>query len=364
MIAGTVLVTADTVGGVWSHALELARALRRGGIEVALAALGPRPTHAQECAARDVVGAGFHSSACKLPWMDDPWVDVARAGEWLLELADSTGAELVHLSEPVFATLGWRVPTLAVGHSCVLSWYEAVRGEPAPSAWDRYREAMTEGFRAAGAVAAPSRAMLDALRRHYGVRGGSVVPNGRDAARYTPRRKDPVVLTAGRLWDPAKNVALLAAVAAELPWPVLAAGELVPPDGGAEPDAGALRLLGALRPEDLAEQLARAAIFALPARYEPFGLTVLEAALAGCALVLGDIRSLRESWDGVAIFVPPDEPDTLRTALEALVHDQGLRQTLAMRARRRALGYSPSRMAAGYLEIYARLLSEVPTCAS
>ncbi len=33
----------------------------------------------------------------------------------------------------------------------------------------------------------------------------------------------------------------------------------------------------------------------LPARYEPFGLSVLEAALSGCALVLGDIPSLRES---------------------------------------------------------------------
>jgi hypothetical protein len=66
----------------------------------------------------------------------------------------------------------------------------------------------------------------------------------------------------------------------------------------------------------------------------------------------------------------------LRAAIDALVHDQGLRQTLAMRARRRALGLSPARMAGGYLDLYDRLLSgrsaarsaarsaEVPTCAS
>jgi glycogen synthase len=367
-----VLVTADTVGGVWSHALELARALRGSGIDVVLAAMGRRPTPDQERGARAIGGLAFHAAAYKLPWMDDPWQDIACAGDWLLELADSCGCDVAHLSEPVFAARPWRIPTLAVGHSCVLSWYVAVRKESAPPEWDRYRAAMTAGFRSADAVAAPSQAMLAAIRRHYGVRGGSVVPNGLDAARYAPGPKDPVIFTAGRLWDPAKNLALLAEVAASLPWPVQAAGALAPPDGAGMLITGCVHLLGPLEPDAMAERLSRAAIYALPARYEPFGLSVLEAALAGCALVLGDIDSLRELWDGVAIFVSPDEPETLRAALEALVQDQGLRQTLAMRARRRALGFSPGRMAAGYLDIYARLLSgraevaseEAPTCAS
>ena len=368
----SVLLTTDTLGGVWSHTLELARALRESGINVVLAAMGRQPTAEQEREVRAIGGVDFHAVPYKLPWMEDPWDDIARAGDWLLELTEASGAEVAHLSEPVFAALPWRIPTLAVGHSCVLSWYEAVRGESAPPEWERYRAAMTAGFLAAGAVAAPSRTMLAALARHYGVRGGSVVPNGRDPTRYVPAPKDPVIFTAGRLWDPAKNLALLVEVAGELPWPVYAAGDVSGPDGGGSRDPGCVRLLGMLAPEAMTEQLARSAVYALPARYEPFGLTVLEAALAGCALVLGDIPSLRELWDAVAIFVPPDEPETLRAAIDALVHDQGLRQTLAMRARRRALGFSPARMAGGYLDLYDRLLSgrtaarsaEVPTCAS
>ena len=369
---GRVLLTADTVGGVWSHALELARALGDEGIDVVLAALGPRPTLGQERDARAIDRLEFHAASFRLPWMEDPWEDVARAGDWLLDLSAASGCDVAHLSEPVFAALPWWIPTLAMGHSCVLSWYAAVRGESAPPAWDRYRGAMTAGFRSAGAVAAPTRAMLAALGKHYGVRGGTVVPNGRDAARYAPGPKQPVILTAGRLWDPAKNVALLAEVAAELPWPVHAAGDLAPP-GGLDPSvARGVHLLGRLEPDGMAARLAGAAIYALPARYEPFGLSILEAALAGCALVLGDIPSLRELWDGVAIFVPPDEPETLRDALVTLIQDRGLRQTLAMRGRRRALGFSPARMAAGYLGIYDRLLSrgaespaeEVRTCAS
>jgi glycogen synthase len=369
----TVLLTADTLGGVWSHTLELARALGAEGIQVVLAAMGRQPSPDQEREARGVQSLTLHAAPYRLPWMQDPWDDVARAGDWLLELATLTGSELAHLSEPVFAALPWPVPVIAVGHSCVLSWYAAVRRRDAPPEWDRYRAAMTAGLGAADAVVAPSRAMLASLQLHYGVPAGTVIPNGRDPARYTPGLKQAIVLTAGRLWDPAKNLGLLLEVAPDLPWPVHAGGDAQAPDGVPPLDAPQARLLGRLGAEAMAECFARAAIYALPARYEPFGQSILEAALSGCALVLGDISSLRELWDGVAVFVPPDEPAALRHALLELMRDTGPRETLATRARRRALEYSPQRMARGYLELYERLLAEsrrsgrareLPACAS
>jgi glycogen(starch) synthase len=367
-----VLLTADTVGGVWPHTLELARALHEEGAGVVVAAMGGLPTNTQEREALSVPGLALRAAPFRLPWMDEPWNDVARAGDWLLELAATFECDLAHLSEPVFAALPWPVPTVAVGHSCVLSWFAAVRGDDAPAEWDHYRRAMTDGFRAADAVVAPSRTMLGALERHYGVRGGAVVTNGRSPGRFTPALKQPVVLTAGRLWDPAKNVALLAEVAPHLPWPVYAAGDARSPDGDDAPASGAVHHLGALGQDAMAEQFARAAVYALPARYEPFGQSVLEAALAGCALVLGDIPSLRELWDGVAVFVSPDDPAALRAALESLIHDPSLRGALAIDARRRALARSPARMARGYLRVYGKVMSaaratrspEASSCAS
>jgi glycogen synthase len=364
-----VLLTADTAGGVWYPTLALARAFHARGIGVTCAAMGPPLTASQQHEARALPGLTVHAAELRLPWMDEPWEDVTRAGAWLLELGAS--ADLVHLSEPVFGALPWAVPSVAVAHSCVLSWFAAVRGEPAPPTWDRYRLAMTHGLRSADAVVAPSRAMLAAVRRHYGTHGGTVVPNGRAPGRYASGVKEPFVLTAGRLWDEAKNVGLLAEVAPRLSWPILAAGDTQSPDGGAV-EPGGLRLLGPLGPEAMADRFARAAIYALPARYEPFGQSILEAALSGCALVLGDIPSLRELWEGVALFVSPDDHAALHVALDSLIRDPDLRRTLATRARRRALGYSAERMADGYLAIYSRLMAqrdpggrtEVPACAS
>jgi glycogen synthase len=350
-----VLLTADTVGGVWTYALELARAMEPHGVYAALATMGALPTPEQQADAERIPGLQLFSSEYRLEWMNDPWEDVALAGEWLLGLEARLRPDLVHLNGYAHAALPWRAPVLLAGHSCVFSWWRAVKGEPPPPAYDLYRQAVAAGLRAADLVIAPTTAMLNELGRWYGPPGvARVVPNGRDPACFPPGVKEPFVFAAGRLWDEAKNVGALADAAAGLPWPVYVAGEERHPDGR-QTRHPAVRSLGHLAGEDLAGWIGRASIYALPARYEPFGLSALEAAFARCALVLGDIPSLREVWGDAALFVPPDDPDALREALRALIAEPDRRRSLADRARRRAFEFTPERMAAGYLTAYRYL---------
>ncbi|GLC24304.1 glycosyltransferase family 4 protein [Roseisolibacter agri] len=352
-------MTADAVGGVWSYALELARALAPHGVEVHLATMGPRPTAAQRAAAAHVPTLTLHESEYRLEWMDAPWDDVARAGDWLLELERTLRPDVVHLNGYAHGALPWRAPALVVAHSCVRSWWRAVHGVDAPPAWDRYREAVRVGLAGAAAVVAPTRAMADALREHYGpVPHARVVPNGRTPL-AAPGEKEPLVLTAGRLWDAAKNVRAAVEASAGQAWTLAVAGDASPPAGarggdacGTGTDATNVRWLGTLPPRELGAWMARAAVYALPARYEPFGLSALEAAQAGCALVLGDVPSLREVWGDAATYVPPDDVSALRAAIARLMADDAGRVTLARRARRRAADYSPARMADGHLAAY------------
>ncbi|MFL5473301.1 MAG: glycosyltransferase family 4 protein [Gemmatimonadales bacterium] len=353
-----ILMTADTVGGVWTYAMDLAGALGAEGVEVALATMGSPASREQRSQAAAIRTLQLYESTYRLPWMEKPWDDVQLAGEWLLGLAAEVDPDIVHLNEPVYGSLNWHHPAVAVVHSCVLSWWESVRRSAPPDEWGRYHCEMTRGLGQAGQVVAPSHWMLEATRRFYGTTRGLVIPNGRDPTSLHPNQeKERLVFAAGRLWDPAKNLLLLEEVAEGLAWPVYIAGDPSHPgrdDGIATVHA---RLLGHLSGSDVAAWLRRAAIYAFPARYEPFGLSVLEAALSGCALVLGDLPTLRELWDGAAVFVPPDNPGELRIALQGLMEDSILRQALAMRARRRALAYTPRRMARAYLEVYAGLVS-------
>jgi len=79
------------------------------------------------------------------------------------------------------------------------------------------------------------------------------------------------------------------------------------------------------------------------------------AALSGCALVLGDVGSLRELWEGAALFVPPTDHDALRASCLELVATPRLRNELARAARERARSYSSVRMGQAYAELYSMI---------
>lgn len=351
-----VLMTADTVGGVWEYALELARALESFDVEIVLASMGALPSPAQRAAVESRPNITLYASAYRLEWMENPWDDVRQASEWLLEIAAHTRPDVVHLNDYAHGALSWNAPVLMVGHSCVLSWWQAVHGEPAPEQWARYHQVVSRGLLGADTVVAPTRAMSAALKHHYGLLSKPrLIPNARSPDAYPPGRKQPLILTAGRLWDKAKNVQTLARVAPSLDWPVVVAGETRTPGGEPTPFSN-VRSLGRLTPAALSTWYAAASIYALPARYEPFGLSALEAALAGGALVLGDIPSLREVWGDTALFVPPDDRDVLETALQALIANESMRARYAGKARKRASWlFTPLRMGAAYHAAYSEL---------
>jgi glycosyltransferase involved in cell wall biosynthesis len=356
-----ILMTADAVGGVWTYALDLVRALEPHGVEVVLATMGPLPNDSQRREAQQLPNLQLVESSFKLEWMDEPWPDLERAGQWLLEVESSTCPDVIHLNGYVHGALPWRAPLLVAGHSCVLSWWQEVKNEPAPDAWNHYRDAVRCGLHTADVVAAPTQAMLDMLCRHYGeLPNTRVVPNGRDETLFAPAAKKPYILSAGRMWDEAKNLAALDAVAPQLDWPIYVAGDAQHPkdaQGSTRSASQSLQVnaLGRLSQIELKRWMAEAAIYALPARYEPFGLSALEAALSGCALVLGDIASLREVWQDAALFVPPNDHEALTARLQFLIADEHQRNAMSQRARDRAREFSATRMATNHLQIYTQL---------
>jgi glycogen(starch) synthase len=345
-----ILMTADTIGGVWTYAVELARALREYDIEVALATMGRAPTERQISEVATLGNTQLFPSAFALEWMEDPWEDVKLSGEWLLRIAKRIQPDLIHLNTMAHGALPWDAPCLVVGHSCVYSWWQAVLDAKPPTEWRRYHFEVARGLRAAKAVVAPSFAMLESLQRFYGpLANCEVIPNGIELLDIESA-KEPLILSAGRLWDRAKNVGMLAEIAADLPWQIVVAG-----DCGEEPPRQ-LRCLGELSRGDLADWQRRAAIYAAPAKYEPFGLGILEAASAGCALVLGDIPSLRENWDGAAEFAHPDDKESWKRILRELATDEARRSDLATRARKRAEEFSVERMTNAYLSLYSETM--------
>jgi glycogen(starch) synthase len=351
-----ILMTADPIGGVWRYALELCEALQPYAVQVTLATLGAELSSAQRLEAQRLPNVDLRESHFRLEWMSSPWESLSEAATWLLSLEREVQPTVIHLNHLVHADLPWNAPVMVVGHSCVFSWWHAVHGQAPPDEWSRYRERVASSLHAANLVVAPTQAMMRSLHRHYGtLYRCQVIANGLDARRFRTGRKEPLILSAGRLWDAGKNVNALAQAAPEVWWPIAVAGAQTSPDGSTSSLDG-IQSLGALPATELSRWYSRAAIYALPARYEPFGLTALEAALSGCALVLGDIESLREVWGASARYVPPDDSTALREALNRFSADPDSLHTFAALAHARASLYSAEHLAAEYWNAYRSLL--------
>ena len=353
------LMTADAVGGVWTYALDLARGLAPHGVETTLAVLGPGPDGAQAADAAAIAGLRVVETRLPLDWTANTPAEVQAAGDAVAALARETRADIVHLNSPALAAATrFPVPVVAACHSCVASWWEAVRGGflPADFAWRT--ELVGSGYRNAQRLVAPSAAFSQATARLYGLEAPpQVVRNGRRAFAFErPHEAGPVqAFTAGRLWDEGKNIATLDRAAGRLSLPVLAAGPLGGPNGAAVA-VRHVRPLGALSEVGIAARLAARPVFVSLARYEPFGLAVLEAAQAGCALVLSDIPTFRELWDGAARFVPANDDAAAAEAIYEATSDAGLGRAAVQRAQ----AYSVEAMAADVLGLYRGLIGETP----
>jgi glycosyltransferase involved in cell wall biosynthesis len=352
------LMTADAVGGVWQYATELAAGLASHGVETLLAILGPSPDQAQLQGAGAIQRLTVLDTGLPLDWLSDPASTRDAAAE-VAAIARREGVDIVHLNSPALAAdQRFPAPVLAVAHGCLSTWWNAARrGQPLDPAFRWHEEMMACALRACDRVIAPSASYAELLRRHYRLPAAPhLVHNGRavpSAVGSAPQHD--CAFTAGRLWDEVKNTGTLDAAAGLLPFPFHAAGSVTAPHGSTI-ETEHLHLLGPLDGATLARRLESRPVFVSAATFEPFGLAVLEAAAAGCPLVLSDIPTFRELWDGAAVFIAPHDASGFAAAIENCIRDLQQRSRLGDAAHSRAQRYSSERMASATAAHYRDLL--------
>jgi glycosyltransferase involved in cell wall biosynthesis len=157
--------------------------------------------------------------------------------------------------------------------------------------------------------------------------------------------RETLVISVGQ-WIPRKNVAHLVRSwdqIAPTTWRLELIGET-----DADPDYAtevwqAIRhcsapviVRGVLPDDKLAECYARASIFALPSRFEGYGLVFAEALACGLPVIAGAVGPVPKLVGNGGILVPPDDEQALVNALRTVMADPLLRQHLSEAAQQRA----------------------------
>lgn len=230
--------------------------------------------------------------------------------------------------------------------------------------------------RHASLVICPSRATMDACREAgigserlrlvpWGVRARSL--NVAEAAEIRRRYgiEPPYVLFCGTQ-EPRKNLPRVLEAFRRIDRPDLELVLAGPPgwkedltDGIASLE-GRVRSLGFVPPDDLHALYAGAAVVAYPSLAEGFGLPVLEAMAHGAPVVTSSGTATEEVAGEAAILVDPLDTDAIAGAIERVLEDRGLAESLGAAGRVRAASFTWERSAELVASVYAEAAGTRP----
>jgi glycosyltransferase involved in cell wall biosynthesis len=101
-----------------------------------------------------------------------------------------------------------------------------------------------------------------------------------------------------------------------------------------------VRLLGYVEDAQLPALYSGARVFVFPSLYEGFGIPVVEAMACGTPVVSSTTTCLPEVCGDAALLVDPQQTEAIAVAMQRLVDDESLRQTLTARGLERAGRYT------------------------
>ena len=112
---------------------------------------------------------------------------------------------------------------------------------------------------------------------------------------------------------------------------------------------------GRLSLADLRQLYSHAEVFVFPSIYEGFGMPVLEAMACGAPVITSGTTSLPEVAGDAALLVDPENVEALGDALQRVLEDAALRETLRTKGFERVKGFTWDRSARLTMNLYREL---------
>jgi glycogen synthase len=364
-----VLITTDTLSGVWTYTQELVTGLAHRGVRVTLVSFGDIPLSSQTSWMDKLDGLDYRPTAFCLDWMQEGKRDFEESSRYLTALAREVKPDLLHLNHLCHGALPVDVQRIVTAHGDLITRSIAVQGtEPKSSRWLHwYRETLARGIAEANVLVASSRWMLNMIEECYAQPASTaVVHHGRNPIFFNPYvSKNDYALAIGRLVDAGKQVSLLTQHPLHLPVCIVECDErpsgiegLISAGVKVDLDAANISVKGKQTDAQMRMLYSRAAMFVATSRYEALGFPVLEAALSRCAIVANDTPFFREIWGDAAIYFEANDAESLSYVMRRLHEQRDLCRGYGARAFQRAREcFTAQRMVENYLQLYRRTLT-------
>jgi alpha-1,3-rhamnosyl/mannosyltransferase len=117
-----------------------------------------------------------------------------------------------------------------------------------------------------------------------------------------------------------------------------------------------IRILGYLPEPDVRDLHRAAAALVFPSLCEGFGLPLLEAMAGGLPVAASNVSALPEIGGDAAVYFEPEDPEDMADKIRLVLEDEGLRQSMKARGRKRVKTFTWEKTAAETLAFYGEIL--------
>ena len=357
------LMTTDVKSEVWDYSLTLSRALLKHiNAEILMISLGGNPTDTQREELKDL-NIEFQFT----DFSPDLFADIEANPDILKmkSLFESTIKEfnphIVHLNHG-YPNFDFNKPCVFACHGDLLNkkmWHsDTNRHGSLHQNLLNYKQIINKNLNKSDIIIAQSRFIAECIIKTYNFRKGiKIIYNGIDYKPYSGMPETPTLLASGDLSDRSKNINLLLNIAYKLPDNIK-----IKIIGESLPDKKLPRnveFLGNLSGSELQEVYKNSSIYLALSSYEPNGLSSIQAAYSGCAILANDIPVFKELWGDCACIFEKDNVNSLMRCINNLVENRNLLELTSKNCQAKALSsFNSKRMAYEYINLYKNILKK------
>ena len=360
------LMTTDVKSEVWDYSLTLSKALLKHiNAEILMISMGGNPTDSQKKQLEDLnIEFQFTDFSSDFSIDDKVNPDDSKIKTIFESSIKSFNPHIVHLNHG-YPDFDFDKPCVFACHANILNkklWNDSInRYSPLHKNLLNYKQIINKSLNNADIIIAPSRFFAENIVKTFNfTKGIKIIYNGIDYKPHSCLKESPTLVTFGNMSDNIKHINLLLNMAYRLPDNIK-----IKIIGDSQFDRKLpknVEFLKNLSNFDLQEVYKNSSIYLALSNYESNGLSSMQAAYSGCAILANDIPACKELWGDCAYIFDRDDQNSLMRCINNLVENPNLLEITSRNCQAKALSvFNSKRMAYEYINLYKNILKKHQT---
>ena len=360
------LMTTDVKSDVWDYSLTLSRALLKHiNAEILIISLGGNPTDSQK---EELENLNIESQFTEFPvdlFTDlESNLDISEVKVFFENSVKEFNPHIIHLNHG-YLNFDSTKPCVFACHGDLLNKKVCSdninRYSPLYKNLLNYKQIINKNIDRSDIITAQTRFIAGCLAKTYDFKKGiNIVHNGIDYTPYSGMPENPTLVACGNSADQSNSINLLLNIAYKLPdnIKIKIIGDLQP-ERKLPKNVEFLRNLSSCELQDVYKN---SSIYLALSNHESNGLSSIQAAYSGCAILANDIPVFKELWSDCAYIFEKDNVNSLMRCINNLVENKNLLELTSRNCQAKALSvFNSKRMAFEYINLYKNILKKYPT---